>query len=145
MVATIVGATVAGTIADRIGIRRGLLIFGIAQALGNIGYLGIALVGYSRAWLFAAIGIDNLCNGLGTAAFVAYLMSLCNRQFSATQYALLTSASSLLGRLLTPLGAEFATRFGWENFFALTIVIAVPALVLILLNRTEPADSSPRS
>ncbi len=140
MAATIIGCAIAGTIADKIGIRRGLLIFGIAQSLGNIGYLGLALVGYSKMWLLTAIGIDNLCNGLGTAAFVAYLMSLCNRRFSATQYALLTSASSLLGRVFTPVGAAFADGYGWISFFISTIVIAIPALILIAIciRRNDP-------
>ena len=131
MIATIIGCAIGGILSDRIGVLRGLLLFGILQAIANIGYWGLSISGKSHIGLAVAIGVDNLCNGLGTAAFVAYLMSVCNRRFSATQYAILTSASSILGRLLSPFAATFVTHWGWGSFFGATIAIAFPALVLV--------------
>jgi PAT family beta-lactamase induction signal transducer AmpG len=129
--ATIAGATVGGILADRMDVRRSLLLFGMAQALGNIGYVFLALSGKSYAGLVAAIAIDNVCNGLGAAVFVAYLMSLCNQRFSATQYALFTSLVTAVGRMMTATSGGIIGSLGWAGFFGLTIVAAVPALVLI--------------
>jgi MFS transporter, PAT family, beta-lactamase induction signal transducer AmpG len=129
--ATLAGAAVGGAIADKIGTRRALLWFGAAQALANIGYVGLAATGKSYPMLVVAIGVDNACNGLGTTAFVAYLMSICHDRFSATQYAVLTSASSLLGRLLNATSGDLIAAMGWAGFFAATIALAGPALLLI--------------
>jgi PAT family beta-lactamase induction signal transducer AmpG len=129
--ATIAGAALGGILADRVGVRRGLLWFGIAQAVANLGYVLLALTGKSYAGLVAAIAIDNVCNGLGAAAFVAYLMSLCDRRFSATQYALLSSMATVVGRLLSAASGWIISGVGWAGFFAATIVAAAPALLLI--------------
>lgn len=147
MGATIVGAIIGGVLVDRIGVLRGLLIFGAAQAFANAGYLVLTLTGKDYTTLLLAIGIDNICNGLGTAAFVAFLMSLCDHQFSATQYALFTSASSLLGRFSGAVSGYVIASVGWGAFFALTIGVAVPALALLLrpdwIGRALPTTSSP--
>ena len=147
MGATIVGAVVGGVLVDRIGVLRALLIFGAAQACANAGYLVLTLTGKDHVVLLAAIGVDNLCNGLGTAAFVAFLMSLCDRTFSATQYALFTSASSLLGRFSGAVSGFVIASIGWAGFFALTIAVAAPALALLLrpdwIGRALPTWSPP--
>ena len=143
MAATIVGCAIGGVLADRIGVRKSLIAFGILQAGANVGYLALAISGPDRTALMAAIGIDNVCNGLGTAAFVAFLMSLCDRRFSATQYALLTSASGLLGRLLSASSGSLAVGVGWTWFFGLTMFAALPALALMLWATEEP-DIPPR-
>lgn len=131
LAATIIGALLGGVLTDKLGMRRGLLLFGIAQAAANVGYVGIALTGPTTGGLIAAIGIDNLCNGFGTAAFVAFLMSLCHHKFSATQYALFTSASTLLGHLFGAGAGVVVETIGWPGFFLATIAVAVPALLLI--------------
>ncbi len=128
--ATIVGAAIGGVAVDRIGVRKGLLIFGVVQAIANIGYVFLAMSGKNYGVLVVAIGFDNLCNGLGTVAFVAYLMSMCHRKFSAAQHALLASAMTILARLLTATSGYVVEFVGWEGFFAITIVVAAPALVL---------------
>jgi PAT family beta-lactamase induction signal transducer AmpG len=133
MAATIVGASIGGVLIDRIGIVKSLFFFGLAQALANVGYLGLALTDAGLAGLTAAVAIDNVCNGLGTAAFVAYLMSLCHHRFSATQYALFTSAATLVGRVLGAATGFLVASYGWAVFFACTIVLAVPALALLSL------------
>jgi len=128
--ATIVGAAAGGILVDRIGIRKGLLYFGIAQALANIGYVFLAMAGRDYNLLVAAIAIDNVCNGLGAAAFVAYLMSMCHHKYSAAQHALLASAMTVVARMVTASSGWVIEDVGWAVFFALTIVASVPALIL---------------
>jgi len=130
--ATIVGALVGGGLVERLGLYRALLIFGILQALTNAGYCLLALVGPHHALLVAAVAVDNLCTGLATAASVAFLLSLCNPRFSATQLSLLTSATGLAGRLLSASSGYLAARTGFAGFFALTIALALPALALLI-------------
>jgi PAT family beta-lactamase induction signal transducer AmpG len=127
--ATIVGVSAGGWLLDRRDLRRSLVIFGVAQALPNLGYVALALTGKSLTLLIAVAAIDNICNGLGTAAFVAAITALCNRSYSATQYALLTSASSVIARLVGPGSGWAIGRFGWAAFFLLTSVVGLPALL----------------
>ncbi len=138
MSATIAGAVIGGAMVDRIGVRRALLWFGGAQAFANAGYVWLAVSPHSVPGLIGAVVVDNLCNGLGMAAFLALIMSLCDRRFSAAQYALLTSASSVVGRILSAASGFIVTAVGWAAFFAGTIALAVPALVLI---RWLPRDA----
>lgn len=135
--ATILGCSIGGYWADRIGLWRALLIFGAAQAVANAGYLLLALTGKSYPLLVVGIGVDNICNGLGTAAFVAYVMSLCHRSFSATQYALLTSAAALLGRTLGASAGYVQQSTGWAGFFGITIAVAAPALLMLLVMKRD--------
>jgi PAT family beta-lactamase induction signal transducer AmpG len=132
MAATILGVWVGGALADRWGVVKTLLIFGLLQAMANVGYVFLALTGPSSVGLGGAVFIDNLCNGMGTAAFVAFLMSLCDERYSATQYALLGSASSILGRTLGATSGVVKEEIGWAGFFGVTIGVAVPALLLLV-------------
>jgi len=141
--ATLAGATLGGIYTDRLGVRRALLWFGAAQALANAGYVLLALSGPSYLALAAAIGIDNLFNGLGTAAFVAYLMSICHKEYSATQYAVLTSASTVLGRAMNAVSGFLIEAIGWAGFFGATIALAAPALVLWRWIPTSAATGAP--
>lgn len=131
MVATIAGALVGGGLVSRLGIRRALFLFGILQAGTNVTYMLLAFTGKSVPMLVVAMISDNVTGGLGTSAFIAFLMSLCNRRYSATQYALLSSLSSVGGRFVGASSGVFAEAFGWPTFFALTIAAAAPALVLL--------------
>lgn len=145
MAATIVGVGIGGVIADRIGVVRALLWFGILQAAANAGYLMLATTEPTLIGFAAAVAIDNVCNGLGFAALVAFLMALCKRRFSATQYALLTSASSVLGRLLGAASGYIQVALGWASLLGLSIAIALPALLLIRVRwrELEAAVSEP--
>ncbi len=131
LAATIGGCAVGGVLADRIGVLRALLVFGLLQAFANAGYIALALVGKEHALLLVAVSVDNLCNGCGIAALMAFMMTLCNRRFSATQYALLASASTVLGRLLCAASGFLIAAIGWAGFFAVSIVLAAPALALV--------------
>ena len=138
LAATIVGALAGGALMARLGLYRSLLLFGVLQAVSNLGFWVIS-VGPHNVWLMAAgVGIENLCGGMGTAAFVALLMGLCNQQFSATQFALL-SALSAVGRtyLAGPLTPQMVQVAGWPVFFLLTVLIALPALWLLHWRRQD--------
>ncbi|MDH1300613.1 MULTISPECIES: muropeptide transporter [unclassified Achromobacter] len=136
LAATIIGALAGGSLMSRWGLYRSLMAFGLLQAVSNLAYWLIA-VSPKSLWLMAAgVGIENLCGGLGTASFVGLLMALCRQQFSATQFALL-SALSAVGRtyLAGPLTPPLVEAMGWPGFFLLTVVIALPGLVLLHLLR----------
>jgi PAT family beta-lactamase induction signal transducer AmpG len=138
LVATIVGALAGGSIMSRWGLYRSLMAFGILQGISNLGYWLIS-VSPRHVWLMASgVGVENLCGGLGTAAFVGLLMSLCRAEFSATQFALL-SALSAVGRtyLAGPLTPTLVERLGWPGFFLATVVISVPGLLLLRAYRKE--------
>lgn len=131
LVATIVGALLGGGFTARLGLRRALLIFGILQAMANLLYAWLAHVGQSHLLLVTSIGVDNLMNGLGTAAFVALLMSLSDHRYTAFQYALLSSAMSVVGRVFGASGGYIAEGFGWSAFFILTTLLATPAILVL--------------
>ncbi len=138
LAATIVGALAGGALMARLGLYRSLMLFGVLQAVSNLGFWVIS-VGPHSVWLMAAgVGIENLCGGMGTAAFVALLMGLCNQQFSATQFALL-SALSAVGRtyLAGPLTPQLVQISGWPTFFLLTVLIALPGLWLLHWRRQD--------
>lgn len=136
LAATIVGALAGGSVMSRWGLYRSLMAFGLLQAVSNLAYWLIA-ISPKNLWLMATgVGIENLCGGLGTASFVGLLMALCRQRFSATQFALL-SALSAVGRtyLAGPLTPPLVDSMGWPGFFLLTVVIALPGLVLLKLLR----------
>jgi len=136
LAATIIGALAGGSLMSRWGLYRSLMAFGLLQAVSNMAYWLIA-VSPKSIWLMATgVGIENLCGGLGTASFVGLLMALCRQRFSATQFALL-SALSAVGRtyLAGPLTPPLVEHLGWPGFFLLTVVIALPGLVLLHLLR----------
>jgi len=103
----------------------------VAQALTNLGYWLIAVSGPKMELLLFAVAAENLAGGMGTTAAVALLMSLCNARFAATQYALL-SALAAFGRVYVgPASGYLVASLGWANFFALTVLVAVPGLLLV--------------
>ncbi|HEX8691279.1 MAG TPA: MFS transporter [Longimicrobium sp.] len=131
LAATIVGVLAGGTLLAKLGINRSLWLFGILQIVSNLGYYTLSLRGKDYAVMTGAITVENFCAGLGTAAFVAFLLALCNQRFSATQYALLSSLTAA-GRdfLASPAGA-IADKMGWPGFFLFTVVIGIPGLLLL--------------
>ncbi|MDH5493257.1 MAG: MFS transporter, partial [Myxococcales bacterium] len=146
MGASIGGALIGGGLVARYGLRASLIAFGLLQAGANGLYAWLALVGKSDSLLILSIGVDNACNGLGTAAFVAYLMTLCDRRYTAFQYALLSSAMGLLGLLLASAGGYFAETLGWTVFFLISIALGLPAVLLLALHpivAARPPEASP--
>ncbi len=143
LLATIVGALAGGSILSKIGINRALWVFGVLQAVSNLAYFVLAQVGKNYSWLVITINIENFCAGLGTAAFVAFLMSLCNPRFSATQYALLSSLMAVSRDILVAPAGNLAKATGWSMFFLISIVAAIPGLLLLPV--FAPWNSPPAS
>jgi len=137
LAATILGALVGGAVMAKMRLYRALLVFGALQAVTNLGFMLLAASGKSYALMVTVIGLENLCGGMGTAAYVALLMALCDRRFSATQYALL-SALSAVGRVYVgPAAGYLVAAFGWTQFFFFTFLIALPGLALLASMRAK--------
>ncbi|MFS8820544.1 MFS transporter [Synechococcus sp. W60.1] len=132
LLATLAGAFVGGEWVSRIGTYRCLFIFAALQGIGNLGLGAIGLVGQNYPLLLGATIFDNMAGGMGTAAFLAFLMSLCDRQFSATQYALLTSVFAVGGTLAGAVSGYLAAAVNWPLFYLITAMTAAPAMVILL-------------
>lgn len=129
--ATIVGALFGGALMARLGLFRALFLFGVLQAISNLSFMVLAMVGKSYAMLVFTIGFENLAGGMGTAAFVAFLMALCNHNFTATQFALLSALASLGRVFVGPASGVLVEEFGWLLFFLITFLAAIPGVVLL--------------
>ncbi len=127
----ILGAVLGGLFTSRFGIFKGLWILGIAQALPNLGYAAIAQFNLGWPYLYAASMAESFGAGLVTAAFLSFLMRICDKSQAATQYALLTALYALPRPLLSPIGGKIADQYGYPTFFALTFLLAVPAYALL--------------
>ena len=157
---TIGGALLGGLLMVRLGLYRSLMLFGVLQLFSNLGFWLVATQG-KGAWggftlpafdllivslkeasnvdwlLLFAIALENITGGMGTAAFVAFLMALCNQKFSATQYALL-SAFAAVGRVwVGPLAGALTETIGWPAFFIFSTIAAVPGLIMLYKMRPE--------
>lgn len=131
LLATIVGALAGGAWLAKRPLYASLMLFGILQAVSNFGYWLISVLPKNYTLMAAAIGFENLCGGMGTAAFVAFLMSLTDRRFSAAQYALL-SALAAVGRVYVgPVSGLMVAAFGWPSFFVFSVAAALPGLALL--------------
>ncbi|WP_342792452.1 AmpG family muropeptide MFS transporter [Azospirillum ramasamyi] len=144
--ATIAGGLVGGLLVGKVGVLRGLLIGGILQMVSNLGYVLLAWTGHDVSILAVTVVVDNVCGGIATAAFVAYLSGLCNVAYTATQYALLSSFYKLGGDLFGASSGWLAERMDWISFFLLSMAGAVPALCLLVwlmgLHRREQQESA---
>ncbi len=138
LAATIAGALAGGALMAKLGLYRSLMLFGVLQGVSNFGYWVLAVTPPHLYSMAVVVAVENLCGGLGTAAFVALLMALCKHEFSATQFALL-SALSAVGRtyLAGPLTPPLVQSLGWPSFFVITVLIAIPGLLLLYLRRAE--------
>ena len=139
--ATLVGAFLGGLLLLKLGINRGLWIFGILQALSTAGFAILARIGYNIAMLSGVIAFENLSSGMGTAAFVAFMASITNKKFTATQYALLTGIMGLSRQLASSMTGFMAKNMGWQSFFVFCTLIAIPGMLLLL--KIAPWNSRP--
>ncbi|MBE5251053.1 muropeptide MFS transporter AmpG [Mixta mediterraneensis] len=135
LTATIAGALYGGVVMQRLSLFRALMIFGLLQAVSNFGYWLLAITDQHLWSMASAVFVENLCGGMGTSAFVALLMTLCNKSFSATQFALL-SALSAVGRVYVgPAAGWLVELWGWPTFYAFTVLAALPGLLLLAFCR----------
>lgn len=137
LIATIVGALAGGALLAKLSLWRALMWFGVLQAVSNFGYWLLSVMPKDHTLMAAAIGVENLCGGLGTAAFVAFLMALTDKRFTAAQYALL-SALAAVGRVYVgPAAGVMVEAFGWPTFFVVTVFTALPGLALLWVLRRD--------
>jgi PAT family beta-lactamase induction signal transducer AmpG len=128
---TILGAFIGGILMPRLGLFRSLLAFGMLQALSNLSFLVLFWMGKNYAAMAFAVGFENLTGGMGTAAFVSLVMSLCDHRYTATQFALLSSVEAIGRVFLGWPAAKLVGLVGWGTFFVVTFVAAVPGLWLL--------------
>jgi PAT family beta-lactamase induction signal transducer AmpG len=143
---TFVGSYVAGTMIYRIGILRCLWISGILMMSSNLMFAFQAMLGANYPFFHLTILVENLSGGMGTTAFVAYLASLCNLRYTAVQFALLTSFMQLLGKfVIVPSSGFLVDGVGWINFFLISCLAGLPALILLwwLSRRLGSVDPAP--
>lgn len=134
-VSSMVGVAFGGWVYMRWGTFKSLLVFGIGQALTNLLYVWLALAG-KKVWLLVlATSLDTGIGGMGLAAFVAFLVSLCTANFSATQYALLSALASVPSKVMGYVAGIVVSHIGWANFFVVTCLTATPGLVLLVILR----------
>ncbi|RMF07848.1 MAG: MFS transporter, partial [Alphaproteobacteria bacterium] len=134
-VATLVGLAAGGVLVKAMGLFRALLLCGILQLASNLLFAVQAELGPDLGFLAVTIGFENLAGGMGSAVFVAYISSLCNLAFTATQYALLSSLAVVGRTLLSTGGGALADAVGWVDFFVLTALAAVPGLLILFVLR----------
>lgn len=126
--ATLLGALLGGLLMARVGLVPALLGFGLLQAVSNLGFVWLAITGKSSTVLTAAVVIENVTGGMGTAAFVALVMSLCDPRYTATQFALLSSLEALGRVFVGRPSAEVVEAIGWTHFFIVSVAVALPGL-----------------
>jgi PAT family beta-lactamase induction signal transducer AmpG len=130
---TIVGGLIGGLLSMRFGVMRILFLGALLSAATNLLFMILATVGYDITWLYIVIAADNLSAGLASAAFIAFLSSLTNISFTATQYAIFSSLMTLLPKLLGGYSGTMVDAIEYSNFFLLTALMGIPVLLLIVL------------
>ena len=135
---TLVGAFVGGILSLRIGVMRVLMLGAILSAASNLLFAWLSTRGHDVTALVWVVSADNLAGGIASSAFIAYLSSLTNVQYSATQYALFSSMMLLLPKFVAGFSGKYVDAFGYADFFTSTALLGVPVLILVALaSRTK--------
>jgi MFS transporter, PAT family, beta-lactamase induction signal transducer AmpG len=143
MIALIAGGLLGGLVVYRLGIVPSLLILGVLQMISTAGFVLLTFTGNHTPTLTAVIAFETISSGLGQTAFVAFMASLTNKRFTATQYALLTSFMGIPRVFAGSTTGILATWLGWEGFFILCTLLALPGLLLIgKLYRLAPTPAT---
>ena len=149
VIATIVGVIVAGATIGKFGINRSLWMFVVFQGLSNLTYYGLSLSGKSHSFMVAAVITENFGLGLVTGAMTAYLMIMCNKRFTATQFALLSSLMAASRDILVAPAGKIVEAVGWPSFFLITVAMALPPLLLLPFiapwSRDVPIGAAPHT
>lgn len=133
--ATITGGLVGGILLIKLGLCKGLWIFGILQAISTLSFSALAFLGAYSSVLTATVAFENLTSGMGASAFTAFMASLCNKRFTATQYALLSSLMGVPRVIVSAPTGFLAERLGWVHFFFFCTLAAIPGLVFLFRYR----------
>lgn len=131
IVLSVAGSLAGGGFISRYGTFHGIWALGLLQSVSNLGYALVAWGELGRAGLYSASVIESFTGGLGTAAFLAFLMNVCDKEHATVQYAFLSSVFSLTGRLIGGISGIGAERLGYGNYFALTFLISLPAFAML--------------
>lgn len=138
LVATIAGAAAGGVFTSRYGLFTGLWVLGLIQAFSGLVYWGTAVADPAKSLVVAAAYFESFAAGLGTSAYLAFLMSVCERRYAATQFAVLSALLALTRWIAGDLSGALAERLGYANYFLLTFFIGLPAFALIPRLRSAP-------
>jgi PAT family beta-lactamase induction signal transducer AmpG len=143
-IAYLIGIFLGGMLYTRIGLKRAVLTSLILMAVSNLSFAALAAYGHSNALLAFTICFENVASGIGGVAVVAYLSALCNLSFTATQFALLSAAASVVGRFMTGTTAgALIEGMGYVSFYLLTTLVALPGVALFAwMMRAGLIDSS---
>ena len=140
---TLLGAFIGGVMALRWGVMRILMLGAVLSALSNLLFAWLSGHGHDVTALIAVVSADNLASGIASAAFIAYLSSLTNVQYSATQYALLSSMMLLLPKFIAGFSGDYVNAHGYADFFTATAWLGLPVLVLVgLAWHYQPNDKA---
>ncbi len=131
IVLSVIGALIGGAFITRFGIFHGIWFLGLLQAVSNLGYSFVAWFDLGRFGLYGASIFESFSGGLGTAAFLAFLMNICQKEHATVQYAFLSSIFSLTGRLVGGVSGLGAEHYGYGNYFAITFFLSMPAYALL--------------
>lgn len=142
VVMTIAGAGLGGLLIIRIGMMRTLMLGAVLSAATNLLFVWLAGHGHDVGALVFTVSADNLAGGIASSAFVAYLSSLTNQAYSATQYALFTSVMLLLPKFIAGFSGEFVDAYGWAKFFTASAMLGVPVLFLVWLAMRHSSKQS---
>ncbi|WVN41853.1 MFS transporter [beta proteobacterium MWH-UniP1] len=146
LLATLVGGLAGGLLMARVPLWKALLGFGVLQAITNLGFWWLAAFPPSLMDMTAVVLLENLAGGMGTAAFVALLMTLCDARFTATQFALLSALASIGRVVVGPAAGVLASDWGWADFFLVTTAAALPGLfMLVAIRRYLISPDTPSS
>ena len=129
--ALLLGAFVGGALTLKAGLYRSLWVIGFLQAGSTACFILLAAAGHDRAWLSTVIAFENLAVGMGSAALIAFMATLTNRQFTATQFALLSTLATLPRSLLSAPSGFMAAELGWPQFYVVCTLLAIPGLLLL--------------
>ena len=122
----------AGLAAAEIGLEAVKTEFGILQTVSNLSFMALAIIGKSYTAAAIAVAFENITGGMGSTAFIAFVMALCNKRFTATQFALLSSLAVLGRVVISPTSGYIVAYVGWAVFFLFTVIAAFPGLMLLL-------------
>ena len=141
VIMTLAGAFLGGALAMRFGVMRVLMLGAVLSAASNLLFAWLAGFGHSVTGLIFVVSADNLAGGIASAAFIAYLSSLTNVNYSATQYALFSSMMLLLPKWVAGFSGRYVDAFGYEQFFVTTALMGVPVLALVWLASRRQAQA----
>jgi PAT family beta-lactamase induction signal transducer AmpG len=141
MICMILGAIAGGIFVTRFGVYRGLLVLGTVQMLSNFAYAIVAATNGGRPSLYGAAIIETFCGGLGTAAFLSFLMYICDRDNAATEYAMLSALFAVARTFAFAFSGYVAKDLGYANYFWLTAALALPGLALLPMIRERLSAS----